>query len=359
MRARAFASLASGAVLSLAACASKAPIPPAPVVAATSATDWSARHAEIEWWYVALLAPEDGIAVHAAAFAGRIPGCVRLLDLPLRRDRPTQWTATHLGITDLRADAYDFRERGDLVPGGGPTHASPLSVRSGDWSLVEADDGRSYSFAAGPVRATLVPTRPATIHPPGLFGDDRLGRLGYQSITRLTFTGTVRGRPVRGLAWMDHQWGDADPGRTLAWDWFGLHASDGTDVMLFRMRSPADGHEVLAGTRTDAAGRSVPLEGLRIEPLRTWVSPTGRAEYAVQWRLRADSPAFDATLSALRDEQEVVSWTGALPYWEGPMSGSGTLDGKPVSLFGMGEFVPAAPRASYRRDPALPTCPAR
>src|SRR4029079_16924004 len=63
----------------------------------------------------------------------------------------------------------------------------------------------------------------------------------YYSLTRMPATGTVRLEgerfAVRGLAWMDRAWSTRSRGRDLVgWDWFALQLSDGSDLMLYRLR---------------------------------------------------------------------------------------------------------------------------
>ncbi len=64
-------------------------------------------------------------------------------------------------------------------------------------------------------------------------------------MTRMPTSGTltVRGSSiaVRGLSWMDHEFGTSvlEKGQT-GWNWFALQLDDGTDLMLYEFRR-ADG----------------------------------------------------------------------------------------------------------------------
>ena len=155
----------------------------------------------------------------------------------------------------------------------------PLRVQQGDWALREDAQGR-YHLGAGPLNLVLTPLKGPVVHPPGYSGTPEVGRLYYQSVTRLAASGTVRiggqARQVSGVVWLDHQWGDQQSGREALWDWFGLHLSDGSDLMLYRIRR-ANGEVVqVRGSRVDPAGAAHPVPDLVMTPGREWTSPSGR-----------------------------------------------------------------------------------
>ncbi|GAA5532659.1 hypothetical protein Dalu01_01048 [Deinococcus aluminii] len=284
--------------------------------------DLSSRNAATEWYYVSGYLPESGLAFHWAQFKVNYKG------LP--------YHAGHVAVADLRTGKLKFFENeSQRARFGFP----PLRVEQGDWRLVQ--EGNVYRLQAGPLNLTLTPLRGPVVHPPGYSGTPELGRMYYQSLTRLEVGGTVtlpggETREARGLAWLDHQWGDQQPGREARWDWFGLHLSDGSDLMLYRVRDPAGKVVQVAASRvgTDGAAREVP--GLTLTPGRVWRSPSGR-EYVLDWTVSA--PDLKLTLEAVRDEQELLAKNTSVAYWEGPVRGQGTLEGQAITAEGMGEFV--------------------
>lgn len=321
------------------ACVGRGSLEPPPFVAAARADDWSPREAGIEWWYVAVMAPEEGVAVHFAFFKGRIPPEVGFLGLAARALYPHEVHVAHLGVTDLGADEHTTRERTDVPFGRVCVADAPLRLRIEDWSLVEDASDGSFRLDAGSVHVRLAPLRARTFHPPGFVGEARTGRLGYQSITRLACCGTVAGRTIHGLAWMDHQWGDLAPGRTADWDWLALQTDDGSDVMVMRLRTPEGEPVAVSGSWTDAAGRTVALHDARFEPTQWWTSSSGRA-YPVAWRVHAEGLALD--VRAERAEQELLSRTTGVAYWEGPVRCRGRIGGTTVRGAGMGETLSGA-----------------
>lgn len=300
--------------LALGACAPAAAFDPTTLPAAA---DLGPKPAQTEWWYVSGYLPESGVAFHWAQFKVNYQGIA--------------YYASNLAVTDLRAGRLDFHEQNS---GEGVFRFPPLLVGQGEWKLAQR--GAAYSLSAGPLAVELTPSKPPVVHPPGYSGAPEVGRLYYQSITRLTVRGTVSGREVQGLAWLDHQWGDQVPAQSAVWDWFGLHLSNGVDLMVYRVRNRAGQVVQLVGSWVDAQGRARPVHELSAAPQGSWRSPSGR-DYAVFWALRADE--FRLALAPVRQNQELLSRTTLVAYWEGPMTGTGEWQGESVQAQGMGEFV--------------------
>lgn len=282
------------------------------------------NNAATEWWYVSGYLPETRQAFHWAQFKVNFHG------LP--------YFASHLAVTDLSTGKLSFVEEGRQ----NATFAfPPLKVRHGDWSLTQTAFTNTAPFVldAGPLQLTLTPLKGPVVHPPGYSGTAEVGRLYYQSVTRLNVSGTIAGQPASGIAWFDHQWGDQTPGQAALWDWFGVHLSDGSDLMLYRVKTP-DGRVVqLAGSEVGADGVAREVNNLTMTPKRQWVSPSGRS-YTLDWTVTSDRGTL--SLSAVRDQQELLSRTTSVAYWEGAVQGAGTWGGNAVKVEGMGEFVGGA-----------------
>ena len=286
------------------------------------AADLGVKNAATEWWYVSGYLAESGVAFHWAQFKVNYRG------LP--------YHAGHVALTDLRGDQLALSENSSQNARFG---FMPLRVQQGDWALREDAQGR-YHLGAGPLNLVLTPLKGPVVHPPGYSGTPEVGRLYYQSVTRLAASGTVRiggqARQVSGVVWLDHQWGDQQSGREALWDWFGLHLSDGSDLMLYRIRR-ANGEVVqVRGSRVDPAGAAHPVPDLVMTPGREWTSPSGR-RYVLDWQVSGQG--LDLRLAAVRDGQELLTKTTSVAYWEGPVRGEGHLGGVAVSAEGMGEFI--------------------
>ncbi|AWN23212.1 carotenoid 1,2-hydratase [Deinococcus irradiatisoli] len=279
------------------------------------------NNAATEWWYVSGYLPETKQAFHWAQFKVNYKG--------------VPYFASHLAVTDLNTGKLTFLEEGRQ---DAKFSFPPLKVRQGDWTLTQSANTPAAPFAlqAGPLQLTLTPLKGPVVHPPGYSGTPETGQLYYQSVTRLNVSGTIAGQPARGLAWLDHQWGDQQPGRAALWDWFGVHLSDGSDLMLYRVKT-LDGRVVqLAGSEVGADGVAREVRGLTMTPNRQWTSPSGRT-YALDWTVTSDRGQL--VLKAANDDQELLSKTTSVAYWEGPVSGEGNWGGQAVQVLGMGEFV--------------------
>ena len=315
MRRPRFAVLATVLLASLASCA--------PVATAFNsqsvpvASDLGPKNAQLEWWYVSGYLPESQLAFHWAQFRVNYKG--------------VPYNTAHVAVTDLSTGNVTFLEQNS------PDTAfkfPPLSVRQGDWKLQETSG--KYALSAGPLQLNLVPEKPAVVHPPGYSGNAEVGRMYYQSITRLALSGTVAGKPAAGTAWLDHQWGDQLPGQGALWDWFGLHLDNGVDLMVYRVKNTKGRVVQLAGSWVDQAGVARAVQNFQATPHNPWRSPSGR-EYALNWDLRADN--FNLYVGAVHQNQELLSNSTRVAYWEGPVAGGGSFGGRAVKVEGMGEFV--------------------
>ena len=311
--------------------------------------------ARIEWWYVTgtVSADASGAAAGAATAAasvqddGRAPADRCGFQITFFRSRtdvaaehPSRFAArqllfAHAALTDLRRGQlrHDQRiARSGFGIAEAATGDTAVSLR--DWGLIrEARDGgsryraRARSDSAGfAFDFSLATTQPLLLQ-----GDAGYSRKGpqpaqashYYSQPQLAVAGTLTrdgvAMPVRGPAWLDHEWSDSllDPG-AVGWDWIGMNLADGSALTAFRLRG-ADGGTVYAGGSFRAAGaaaRNFSDEEVSFTPGRVWTSPASRAKYPVEWTIA--TPVGRFRVKTLLDAQELDSRTstGAI-YWEG------------------------------------------
>jgi predicted secreted hydrolase len=168
----------------------------------------------------------------------------------------------------------------------------------------------------------LEPTRPVLLQGDAGYsrkGQDPTNASTYYSFTRLRTRGTVTVAgeviPVEGWSWFDREWSTSalDPG-TVGWDWLSLHLRDGSDVMLYRLRT-ADGGQSLWSKgvlrRADGSRRDLGSADIAMTDLGRWRSPAG-GSYPAGLRVRAAD--LDLTIRPLIPDQE---WRTAFRYWEG------------------------------------------
>ncbi|HJS38150.1 MAG TPA: lipocalin family protein, partial [Burkholderiales bacterium] len=178
-----------------------------------------------------------------------------------------------------------------------------------DWRLRL--EGRVYRarIAARDFDLQLALEAPGAPLPQGENGYSRKGPQAgqasyYYSRPHLAASGTLDGAPVRGTAWLDHEWSSQYLApEASGWDWCGLNLDDGQALMAFRIRAKAGGVYYAP-------------PGVAFTPLRTWRSPRTGVTYPVAMRVIAGGAQYE--LEPLMDDQELDARasTGNL-YWEG------------------------------------------
>ena len=300
-----------------------------------SPQDWDPQPSPIEWWYVSAYLPEDKVAFHWAFFKYYVPEHYRFWGIPARKVFPYPFASTHLAITDLAEDEFRFSEKHDFPGLTAVVKGAPLYLQLEDWTFAQVRNG--FRLKAGDVDVVLEPEKPAVVQPPGWSGDGRVGRMYYVSYPRVRLQGTINGKAVNGLAWIDHQWGDQMSGAAALWDWYGVHLSNGEDLMLYRIRNSSGELEILQGARITKDGKARPLLDLKMSPYLNWTSPRTGFTYRVAWKV--SGRGWSLNLRPKRLDQEAFSKAVPVAYWEGPVEGEGIWWGRPVTAWGMGEFV--------------------
>jgi predicted secreted hydrolase len=172
----------------------------------------------------------------------------------------------------------------------------------------------------------------------------------YYSFTDLVSKGTIRTAlskqpiAVTGTSWFDQEVGSnvLSPDQ-VGWDWFGIHFSDGRDIMLFQLRKK-DGTIESSSSGTiiekDGTSRYLNQGDFFLDVLAQWKSPKSGGTYPAKWQIKIPSAGIDATLVPIVANQELVteSSTG-ITYWEGAVTGTGTSRGSAVTVEGYAELT--------------------
>ncbi len=252
----------------------------------------------------------------------------------------------HFAWTDVEAGTFRFEEKAHLgLPGIASAEIGRLRVSNEDWSAEDVG-GAHRLRAAGRGWALALDLTP--VRPPILHGRNGISRKGpgekeyshYVSITRLTAAGQLRRGDSRvrlsGTAWFDHEWGPgAMPSDALGWDWFAAQLSDGSDLMLYRMRGEGGtATPFSAGTFVDPAGKAIPIrwEDVRLTETRSWTSPRTRTRYPAGWKIAVAPLSLSLAIEPLVADQELVTEESTgVTYWEGACRVSGSRAGRPVT----------------------------
>jgi predicted secreted hydrolase len=148
---------------------------------------------------------------------------------------------------------------------------------------------------------------------------------------------------VEGTSWMDHEFftGSMAANET-GWDWLSVQLTDGTELMLYRLRH-RDGSidPYSSGSFVDAAGNSDLLSATDfvMTPLPdTWTSPLTEAAYPVRWHLAIPRLKLELHLTTPLRNQELTARFGP-SYWEGAIDVDGSRDGSAVHGVGYLEMT--------------------
>jgi predicted secreted hydrolase len=293
-----------------------------------------------EWWYATgWLVPAGAPAQASPTHGFQITFFRTRTAVP--PDHPSAFAATqlvfaHAAATDLAAGRLRHDQRIARQGFGlAQAEAGDTALRLRDWQLRRQGpvDRSVYVAQAGGAQAGFaLDLELAATQAVLLQGDRGFSQKGpqpelasryytqpqLQAGGRLTLDGRVQ--PVRGVAWLDHEWGERIlHDDAVGWDWTGMNLLDGSALTAFRLRR-ADGSTLWAGgsfrAGDAAAARSFAADEVSFTPLRHWTSPATQTRYPVQWQLQ--TPAGRFVVNPLLDvqEQDSRASTGTL-YWEG------------------------------------------
>ncbi|MEE8392041.1 MAG: LysE family transporter [Anaerolineae bacterium] len=308
---------------------------------------------QTEWWYyTGNLEAADG-----RHFGYQLTFFRRGLVPPTkRRERSSNWAANqvymaHFALTDVAAGQHQSFERFSRgAVGLAGAESPPYRVWLEDWSVEQIEpDVVRLRAAQDDLAIDLLLT---DLKGPTLQGDSGFSQKGsepgsasyYYSQTRLETWGTVQAEgmqhQVNGLSWMDHEFStSALAPDQVGWDWFALQLSDGSELMIFRIRK-TDGSidPFSSGTLVapDGSVRHLSRDDFVITVGATWRSPRSDATYPARWTVNV--PTADLTLEIepyLPDQELNVSYA----YWEGAVRINGQRGGSAVSGSGYVEMT--------------------
>ena len=307
-----------------------------------------------EWWYFTgnVADPEgEQFGFQLTFFRFRI--AVELVE------RRSAWAGgqvymAHFAVTDVaerRFHAFERFSRGALELAG--AQAVPFRVWLDDWSA--SGRGGSGDFALR-LRARERETGIDLDFGPGegplLHGDGGYSRKSaepgnasyYYSYPRMPVSGRLSTRrgdfDVSGEGWLDREWSSgALASNQVGWDWFALHLSDGSELMLYQLRRRDGSADPFSyGVLVGADGDTVQLSpsDFTIQVRKSWQSTDNKTVYPSEWRLLVPSEALDLEVEPLVEDQE---WRQAFRYWEGAVSARGRSGTHPVSGTGYVELT--------------------
>jgi len=301
---------------------------------------------KLEWWYyTGNVSASDGRAFGYQLTFFR----VGVQQAPIN---PSRWAVrdlflTHFAVTDIAGGRFHFAELLNRAGiGWAGAEIDRYRVWNESWEASLDADGRHRLQASAPGMAVTLRLDPGKAPiDEGINGLSEKGHTEgnashYYSLTRMPTVGTLtlNGNviQVRGLSWMDHEFGTSFlEERQQGWNWLALQLDDETEVMLYEFRrsdGTRDSHS--SGSVIDRTGRRIPLRmaDFSMEAGQGWTSARSGATYPIDWRLRVPDQRLDLRVRAAIPQQEFVTARSAgLTYWEGAVLVEGSRNGRPVA----------------------------
>jgi len=290
----------------------------------------------IEWWYLtANLKTTDGQPLGLQWTQFRQALKPRPVSDPA--PAPEKWPldAAWMAHAAVSFDGeHRFEER---LARGGVGHAGaiaqPFEVWLDDWQLSDEAAGQGWRLQVQTegwgYDLRLINTAERVAHGDNGFSAKSYDGQGsmYFSLTDLEIEGTVtldgQTHDVQGQGWFDREWSSQFLKTSQqGWDWFALHLEDGHKLMAFRLRE--DDRDFLSGSWIAPDGSVTALGPAQIELAEDNWQESSQGRVPKRFNLRIPGVGADLRI----DAPEGNYWnTGLYPYWESPVTVSGSHSG--------------------------------
>ena len=293
-----------------------------------------------EWWYLtANLTTESGEPLGLQWTQFRIA-----LAPPAVNHAPeaSTWQTqqlymSHTAITsEQQHQAEEKWTRGNSHFAG--TQVSPLVIQQDDWQWRSANEHLFPAVLSVATNDFSYQLKLDSQAPFQLQGDDGYSRKNaagtvasyYYSQPFIKVNGTVERDgvtlTVSGNAWLDREWSSQFLSKTQqGWDWFALRLDDGSALMLFQLRENGEKQQAFYSGRRmypDGSGQQINSEQITMTATAWQQTESGR--YPVAWNIAIPSQSIELSTQALNPN---ASMPLSIPYWEGPVSISGSHSG--------------------------------
>ena len=261
----------------------------------------------------------------------------------------------HFAITDAESKRFHWTERASRSgPGLAGAREERLDVWVRDWAASTVNDSYILKARSGEMELdlTLIPRKPPVLHGReglSIKGPERGQASWYASITDLRTEGMIRlpgedRMKVSGRSWFDHEFGSNQlAADQKGWDWFGLHLSDGTELMIYEIRrtdgtvEPSSSGTLIAA---DGSWEHLSVEDIRLEVTGTWKSPESGGTYPSGWNIRIPRKNLEIrVMPGIPDQELLTRTTAGITYWEGAVSLEGRSAGNRVTGAGYVELT--------------------
>ena len=302
-----------------------------------------------EWWYFTgrLVDESGGVFGYQVTFFRqglRPPGAG---DAVSSRFVVNDLKFAHFAISDVRGQQFHFEQKINRGAYGEAGFGDDDRLAwIDDWSLALSPDGSFALQASGD--ATRLQLRLTSAKHLAIHGEngvsqkaEGVGRAShYFSATRLATAGTLviggKSRSVQGESWLDREWGSNQlTANQVGWNWFSVQCDDGTELMLYQMRTRDGGLDPnSSGTfvARDGTTQHLTRDDYQLTPAKFWTSTATAGRYPVAWELTVPKLNLQLTISTPLEAQELV--LRPVAYWEGLIEVQGSRAG--TTLHGHG-----------------------
>lgn len=309
--------------------------------------DEGAHNDLTEWWYYTghLTATDSQGQTHQYGFEF-------VIFQALRSDLPPVYTS-HFAISDITHSQFHYDQRSLIesvpIPDGNSTRG--IAVQVGNWSMqgVYGQDHLVASMQDYAINLHLSALTPVVLHNgDGIITLGPSGFSYYYSRPRMAVSGTINDHQqslsVKGLAWMDHQWGNFLALGDVGWDWYSIQLNNNTEMMLYFVRNAAGQIESTYGDYVSADGKDhlLAANSIQATTLAHWTSPQTGATYPSDWRLSIHDPQWQGTLTLtpqLKNQELNVCQSSGTVYWEGAVTIQGQANSQALNGEGYVELT--------------------
>jgi predicted secreted hydrolase len=297
-----------------------------------------------EWWYY------TGHFAGADAHGQQHTYGFELTVFQTLRGQLPPYYAAHYAISDLTRGQFYYAERsafGSFAALPPPNSTSGFNLPVGDWR-INGLDGHDMLHAM--MDGYAIDLALADQHPRvALHGGDGVITYGvagfsyYYSRPLMAVSGAILDHGVTvnvtGHAWFDHQWGDFVSLAGAGWDWFSIQLSNSTQYMLYIIRDEQKRPISVVGTTIaqDGSTSEIPTGAIHISATSAWTSPHTGGVYPAGWRI--ELPSISLTETPELGDQELLTQSTGVAYWEGAVWITGAVDGHPITGEGYTELT--------------------
>ncbi len=245
----------------------------------------------------------------------------------------------HFAVSDIGGQRFHFEQKVARGAFGEAGFGDERLAWIDDWSLELLPSGGFRLHAHTGETALdleLANTKPWVIHGENGVSQKATGEgraSHYFSGTRLSSSGklTLGGKPriVTGESWLDREWASNQlTPEQIGWNWFSLQFDDGTELMLYQMRTRGGGVDPNSSATfidRDGTVQHLRREDYQLTPLKEWTSKETGGQYPISWTLTAPKLNLEARITTPLDSQELV--LRPVAYWEGLVDAEGVHGG--------------------------------